>query len=78
MGSEAEGSESEESVDLDNLPEDLVERFEILGIDASLADCGDEMLIRVSEESAIMEIVKRQEDKRKARTEKEATKRAEQ
>jgi len=58
MGSQA-GSSSDESIDLDNLPDDMAERFEILGIDASLAECGDDMLIRVSEESAIMEIAKR-------------------
>ena len=36
-----------------------MERFELLGIDSSLAHCGDDMLIRASEESAIMEIAKK-------------------
>lgn len=46
-------SGSEESIDLDNLPDDPYERAEKLGIDAGLIDCGDQDLIAGIEFSAI-------------------------
>ena len=62
-------SDSDNSIDLDNLPEDRAQRFELLGIDPSILDCGEEQLIMVTEASAIEEILKKQEIKRKERAE---------
>lgn len=58
---------SSESIDFDNLPEDLLERFELLGIDPSLLDCGEDQLIKAMEMSAIDEMRKNQEERRKAK-----------
>jgi len=69
-------SDSEDSIDLENLPEDQVERFELLGIDQDIIACGDEMLLRGIEESAIDDLRKRQEERRKLRAEKEKAKKA--
>jgi len=33
---------SDDSIDFDSLPEDRIERFELLGIDPSILDCGEE------------------------------------
>ena len=68
----SDGSD-DESIDFDNLPEDRVERFELLGIDPKVLDGGEEDLIIIYESSAIEELTRKQEMRRieRARKEKE-------
>lgn len=53
--------DSDVSIDFDNLPEDRVARFDLLGIDPSILDCGEEQIIEIMETSKIEELVKKQE-----------------
>ena len=53
---EFESDDDSEGVDLDNLPSNYNQKFEILGIDTSILEMGDKDLIQVMEMSAIDEI----------------------
>lgn len=52
---------SDDSIDFDNLPEDRVERFELLGIDPSILDCGEEEIIMITEASKIEDMMRKQD-----------------
>lgn len=69
--SDSHGSDSDESIDVENLPEDRIERFELLGIDPSILDCGEEELIMITESSMIEDLVRKQDERRRQRALKE-------
>lgn len=63
-------SSSDQSIDFENLPEDRMERFEILGIDPCILECGEEEIIMVTEASAIEELMKHQAERQEVRAKK--------